>query len=54
VTKSTFVVLISIVNATTDQSGVRRLKKMMCVFALPHSFQSERRGNAQRQAQSGA
>src|SRR5262249_48594272 len=31
VTKSTFVVLISIVNAATDQSGVRRLKKMRCV-----------------------
>src|SRR5262245_30635295 len=32
VTKSTFVVLISIVNATSDQSGVRRLKKMTCVY----------------------
>src|SRR5262249_15256987 len=32
VTKSTFVVLISIVNATSDQSGGRRLKKMTCVY----------------------
>jgi hypothetical protein len=31
VTKSTFVVLIAIVNATSDQSGSWRWKKMGCV-----------------------